>query len=214
MMQVEIFFLTFINIMFKCKQCTNTYKHRGSLTNHLRSHEDPRHECEVCGKKFIRRAYLLKHTTLHHNDLSGRANDSVSDTRSPQTTPEKHTTTMVVLVKIVAHKYNEFLEFLSNCQYVYQDTEVNSSNDLDVQDNNAAPSALTVGMAPPSAHPLMSPLEPLQEECLSIPTARHILDGACSPLHDPGSPGTPFDLGTTEAEREFLSQLERFIEEL
>jgi hypothetical protein len=121
---------------------------------------------------------------------------------------------MVVPVKIIAHKYNEFLEFLSNCQYVYQETEVNTTNDLEVQDNNTATSALTVGMAPPSAYPLMSPLEPLQEECLSIPTARHILDGACSPLQDPGTPGTPLDLGTTEAERDFLAQLERFIEEL
>jgi hypothetical protein len=69
-------------------------------------------------------------------------------------------------------------------------------------------------MAPPSAHPLLSPLEPLQEDCLSIPTARHILDGAYSPLHDPVITETPFDLETTEAEREFLAQLERFIEEL
>jgi hypothetical protein len=119
-----------------------------------------------------------------------------------------------VPVKIVADKYNEFLDFLSNCKYVYQDTEVSSVNDLDVPESNAVPSVPTVGMAPPSASPLMSPPEPMQEDCLDIPTARHILGGASSPLYDPRTPGAPFDLETTEAEREFLSQLERFINEL
>jgi hypothetical protein len=97
---------------------------------------------------------------------------------------------------------------------VYQEKEVSTTNDLESHDTNTTTAALTVGMAPPSAYPLISPLEPPQEECLDIPTARHILDGTYSPLQDPGTPGSPLDLGTTEAERDFLAQLERFIEEL
>jgi hypothetical protein len=214
MMQVEIFFFTFLIKMFKCKQCSNTYKHRGSLTNHMRSHEDPKHECQVCRKKFLRKAYLLKHTTLHHNDRSGGTSDAVSDTGSPQRTSEMHTNTMVVPVKIMACNYDDFIAYLSKCQYVYQEKEVSTIDDLETLDTSITTSALTVGMAPPSAYPLMSPPEPSHDECLGIPTARHILDGALSPPQDPEIPGSPLDLETTEAEREFLAQLERFIEEL
>jgi hypothetical protein len=213
MMQVVIFFLTFVIKMFKCKHCKNTYKHRGSLTNHLRSHEGPRHECDVCRKKFIRRSYLLKHIDQHHTDQSGPPGDSVSDTRAPEPTPGAHTTTMVVPVKIIADKYDEFVDFLKNCKCVYQE-EVCNQNDLETLNTNEEPEAPMAGMAPPSAYPLRLPPEPVWEECLGIPTARHILEGTLSPLYDPGTLGAHFDLGTSEAEREFLTQLEQFINEL
>jgi hypothetical protein len=92
----------------KCKECNNNYKHRGSLTNHLRSHEGPRHGYEVCRKRFIRRAYLLKQINLHHMNQSGTPGDSVSDTTIQEPTPGAHTTTMIVPVKIIADKYNKF----------------------------------------------------------------------------------------------------------
>jgi hypothetical protein len=48
------------------------------------------------------------------------------------------------------------------------------------------------------------------EECLGIPKARHIL----SPLYDPGTPGAALDLDITEVDKQFLTQLEKFIDEL
>jgi hypothetical protein len=45
--------------------------------------------------------------------------NTVSDTKSQEPTPEAHATTMVVPMKIVADKYNEFLDFLRDCKYVY-----------------------------------------------------------------------------------------------
>jgi hypothetical protein len=105
-------------------------------------------------------------------------------------------------------------DFLRDCRYVYQDKEVGSENDLGTLESSTVSVAPTVGMAPPSVHPLLSPPEPMQEDCLEIPTVRHILEGTPSPLYDPGTPGAPFDLDTTEAEREFLMQLDRFIDEL
>lgn len=198
--------------MFKCKHCENTYKHRGSLTNHMRSHEDPKHQCEVCSKRFLRKAYLLKHAALHQDDRSGDTRDAVSDTRSAQMTLNMDTDTMVVPVKILSSHYEDFIEYLGKCQYVYLDKEINTTDDLDIAGTTTT--AQAVGAAPPSAHPLMSPPDLIDDICLGIPTASHILGGIPSPPQDPDIPVSPFDLQTTEAEREFLEQLEKFIDEL
>jgi hypothetical protein len=120
---------------------------------------------------------------------------------------------MVVPVKIIADKYDEFIDFLKNCKCVYQE-EVCNQNDLENLNTSEEPEVPTVGMAPPSAYPLRSPPEMMWEECLEIPTSRHILKGTLSPLYDPGTPGAHSDLETSEAEREFLTQLEQFINEL
>jgi uncharacterized Zn-finger protein len=51
--------------MFKYRYCDKQFKYRGSLTNHLRSHEGK--ECKLCNSTFKRRSYLLKHLKLHSN---------------------------------------------------------------------------------------------------------------------------------------------------
>jgi hypothetical protein len=60
----------------------------------------------------------------------------------------------------------------------------------------------------------VSPPEREWEECLDIPRAQQILEGAPSTLYDPDTPGAAVDLGISQVDQEFLTRLESFIDEL
>ena len=50
---------------FKCTQCEKAFNTRGLLCAHSRIHGDKKHECERCGKKFLRIWNLKQHAVVH-----------------------------------------------------------------------------------------------------------------------------------------------------
>uniref|UniRef100_A0A1I8FZX7 Zinc finger and BTB domain-containing protein 48 n=1 Tax=Macrostomum lignano TaxID=282301 RepID=A0A1I8FZX7_9PLAT len=65
---------------FPCEQCGAAFKTRGTLLRHLREHGPPalrkRHQCDLCGNRFVRLYNLKRHCAYAHktNDGAG-AND-------------------------------------------------------------------------------------------------------------------------------------------
>jgi len=51
---------------FKCPTCQKRFKTMQNLRQHLKSHGPPKHECEVCDRKFSFCAGLLNHLRTIH----------------------------------------------------------------------------------------------------------------------------------------------------
>jgi hypothetical protein len=82
---------------------------------------------------------------------------------------------LINLGDVKVKSYEEFINFLKNCQYVYQE-EVAYSNDLENSDTDSNLLTAADGTAPPCVYPLRLPPEIEWVECLGIPKARHIPD--------------------------------------
>ena len=49
-----------------CQICKNNFTQLGSLNRHQQLHEEPKHHCDICEKKFHDRSDLLAHKSAKH----------------------------------------------------------------------------------------------------------------------------------------------------
>ncbi|XP_056285385.1 zinc finger protein 646 isoform X2 [Pseudoliparis swirei] len=52
---------------FRCRICSKSYRHSGSLINHKRSHQVGIYQCSICRKSYPHLAALKSHLRLHKN---------------------------------------------------------------------------------------------------------------------------------------------------
>uniref|UniRef100_A0A3Q3WRC4 C2H2-type domain-containing protein n=1 Tax=Mola mola TaxID=94237 RepID=A0A3Q3WRC4_MOLML len=50
---------------FTCRICSRTFFHKGTLTQHMKSHKSDSKSCELCGKKFANPSALRIHNVVH-----------------------------------------------------------------------------------------------------------------------------------------------------
>ncbi len=61
--------ITDVKKPFSCSQCGNTYKHKKSLKNHMRSHsEEKPFSCSQCGNTYTRKESLKNHMRSHSEE--------------------------------------------------------------------------------------------------------------------------------------------------
>ena len=48
-----------------CDICSKAFKHKKTLSRHMRIHSDPRYKFEVCGRQFVEKDVLKTHSLLH-----------------------------------------------------------------------------------------------------------------------------------------------------
>lgn len=53
---------------YKCDQCGIICAEIFSLTEHLRTHEEIKHQCKVCNRTFIQNSHLTEHMRIHTGD--------------------------------------------------------------------------------------------------------------------------------------------------
>ncbi|XP_036341045.1 zinc finger protein 600-like isoform X2 [Rhagoletis pomonella] len=54
---------------FNCNQCDKVFLHKGSLTLHIQKHGEPKNECSVCMKRYVRKVDLEVHMRNHSGEL-------------------------------------------------------------------------------------------------------------------------------------------------
>ena len=54
---------------FQCHVCKKSYGTKLSLNNHLRFHEEPKYNCETCGRKFKTSEHKKKHVLVVHEGI-------------------------------------------------------------------------------------------------------------------------------------------------
>jgi hypothetical protein len=177
--------------MYTCEFCEKQYKHRGSLTHHLRGHQGVNFTCELCKVTFRRNSYLKKHKCgpepipfAPTEDLTKAPSD---DSHQPGY--------ITIQVKVNSDQYTEFLEYMRACQFIYQEDpgapttdpllNQEATTDISAPECLDPPSAPTSTQAPVDV--LMSPAATDYQDLLSIPMARDILDGPQSQMPEVGN---------------------------
>ncbi|XP_058463762.1 zinc finger protein 431-like [Malaya genurostris] len=55
-------------LRFVCNVCGAVVKSEGTFRTHMANHDDPKHPCGLCAKKFHTRAQLKKHSSVHSDE--------------------------------------------------------------------------------------------------------------------------------------------------
>lgn len=71
----------------ECQHCGLTFTSKNSYAIHSRTHTDQNHECNLCGRTFMKDSYLIRHQNRVHRDSSVPYSDSIIEPRSPEQSP-------------------------------------------------------------------------------------------------------------------------------
>jgi hypothetical protein len=172
--------------MYTCEICEKQYRHRGSLTHHLRGHQGVNFTCNTCKVSFRRNSYLKKHKCSPEPQPA-------ATTEEPTKAPSEYSHQpgyITIQVKVNSDQYTEFLEFMRACPFIYQEDSgvlttdpppnLEATTDTLVPECSDPPSAPTSIQAPVDV--LMSPTAMDYLDSPYIPTARDILDGPQSQM--------------------------------
>src|SRR5688572_18441109 len=56
-------------LVHMCQLCAKIFVNNSDIVQHMRSHDDPQWECDICHKKLKRGIALRKHMELCHNSV-------------------------------------------------------------------------------------------------------------------------------------------------